>query len=410
MALSGEVGIGGSKNASLPIIAAALLAAQGQTRLIGVPRISDVEVMCDILRGLGVEVVWIGDVLNIDASGLYGWIVDSDLGQRIRASTYLFGALMARTGQAKVPYPGGDRIGVRPIDFHLAGLRAMGARIVTESGCLTGTGQLSEASIYLERPSVGATIHLMIAAALGSDGHATILSNAAMEPEIMDVARFLSAMGARIYGAGTATIKVVAVQRLTGATCEVIPDRLEAGTFLMCAAASGGDITVSGVIAEHLTAVIAKLQQMGVRLDVYGDSVRARAEGRLNATDVLAEEYPGFPTDLQPCIAALLTTAQGDSLVTDLIHADRFQYTDEFLRMGGDVKVSASSVRIHGVSALTSAEVTANDIRGGAALVLASLAAHGRSTIYGVHHLDRGYAGLIDKLMGLGARIDEIDI
>jgi len=410
MALSGEVGIGGSKNASLPIIAAALLAAQGQTRLIGVPRISDVEVMCDILRGLGVEVVWIGDVLNIDASGLYGWIVDSDLGQRIRASTYLFGALMARTGQAKVPYPGGDRIGVRPIDFHLAGLRAMGARIVTESGCLTGTGQLSEASIYLERPSVGATIHLMIAAALGSDGHATILSNAAMEPEIMDVARFLSAMGARIYGAGTATIKVVAVQRLTGATCEVIPDRLEAGTFLMCAAARGGDITVSGVIAEHLTAVIAKLQQMGVRLDVYGDSVRARAEGRLNATDVLAEEYPGFPTDLQPCIAALLTTAQGDSLVTDLIHADRFQYTDEFLRMGGDVKVSASSVRIHGVSALTSAEVTANDIRGGAALVLASLAAHGRSTIYGVHHLDRGYAGLIDKLMGLGARIDEIDI
>jgi UDP-N-acetylglucosamine 1-carboxyvinyltransferase len=408
--LCGEVAIGGSKNASLPIIAAALLATEGQTRLIGVPHISDVEVMCDILQGLGARVRWHGDALDIDATGLYGAEVDSELGQRIRASTYLFGVLLARFGEAKVPYPGGDRIGVRPIDFHLAGLRAMGAEVSTEAGCLVGVGRLSEASIYLERPSVGATIHLMMAAALGKDSQTTTLSNAAMDPEIMDVARFLSAMGARIYGAGTSTIKVVAVRKLTGATYEVIPDRLEAGTFLMSAAASRGDITVTGVISEHLTAVIAKLQQMGVRMEVLGDSIRARVDRRLSATDVLAEEYPGFPTDLQPCIAALLVTASGDSMVTDLVWTDRFQYTDEFVRMGGQVKVVGSSVRIQGVSGLSPAEVTANDIRGGAALVLASLGAQGKSTIYGVHHLDRGYAGLIDKLMGLGARIDELEL
>ena len=366
--------------------------------------------MCDILRGLGAQVAWNGDVLDISCRQIRSTEVDAELGQKIRASTYLFGALLARLGEAKVPYPGGDRIGARPIDFHLAGLRSMGVYITTESGCLVGKGRPQESSFYLERPSVGATINLMMAATLGHDHHTTTLSNASMEPEILDVARFLSAMGARIYGAGTPTIKVVAVSHLTGATYEVIPDRLEAGTFLMTAAASGGDVTVTGVISEHLTAVVAKLQQMGVVVEVFGDSIRARARGRLRATDVLAEEYPGFPTDLQPCIAALLTTADGESLVTDLVWTDRFQYTDEFLRMGGQVKVTGSSVRIHGVSQLTSAEVTANEIRGGAALVLASLGARGTSTIYGVHHLDRGYAGLIDKLIGLGAHIDELPI
>jgi UDP-N-acetylglucosamine 1-carboxyvinyltransferase len=406
--LCGEVSIGGSKNASLPIIAAAVLAQDGQTRLLGIPRISDVEVMCDILRGLGAKVSWQGDALDIDASQVSSATVDLELGQKIRASTYLFGTLLARQGEAKVPYPGGDRIGSRPIDFHLAGLRAMGAQIMTEAGCLIGRGRPGDASIYLERPSVGATIHLMMAAALAQANQTMTLSNAAMDPEILDVARFLSAMGARIYGAGTPTIKVVAVPRLTGTTYEVIPDRLEAGTFLMCAAASLGDITVTGVIAEHLTAVSAKLQQMGVTVDVFGDSIRARAGDRLRAIDVLAEEYPGFPTDLQPCIAALLTTAAGEGMVTDLVWTDRFQYTEEFLRMGAQVKVVGSSVRIQGVSQLSAAEVTANDIRGGAALVLASLRAGGTTTIFGVHHLDRGYAGLIDKLMGLGAHIDEI--
>ncbi len=405
--LHGEVGISGSKNASLPIFVATLLAEQGQTRLLGVPQISDVEVLCDIFRGLGAKVSWRGDVIDIDTTTLTNHNVEQELGQKLRASTYLFGALLARTGQAKVPYPGGDRIGSRPIDFHIAGLRAMGAEVYTEGGFLVGSGRLQEASIYLERPSVGATIHLMMAATLGRDTVTTI-ANCAMEPEVIDVARFLSAMGAKIYGAGTKTLKIMAVKRLHAATYEVIPDRLEAGTFLMAAGQTNGRIAVSGVIPEHLTAVIAKLRQMGVTVDIFGDAIEARNEGgMLRATDVMAEEYPGFPTDLQPCIAALLASARGDSLVTDLVWADRFQYVDELLRMGGQIKVAGSGVRIQGVPRLTAAEVCANDIRGGAALVLAALRAEGTTRIYGMHHLDRGYAGLIEKLVELGADIEE---
>ncbi len=405
--LYGEVSVDGSKNASLPIFVASLLAEQGQTRLLGVPRISDVEVLCDILRELGAKVAWHGDAIDIDATALTSCDVDQELGQKIRASTYLFGALLARTGEAKVPYPGGDRIGSRPIDFHIAGLRTMGAEVYTEGGFLVGSGRLGEAAIYLERPSVGATIHLMMAASLGQDTVTTI-TNCAMDPEVIDVARFLSAMGAKIYGAGTKTVKIMAVKRLRAVTYEVIPDRLEAGTFLMASGQTNGSITVRGVIPEHLTAVIAKLRQMGVTVDILGDSIAVRAGGPLRATDVMAEEYPGFPTDLQPCIAALLASARGESLVTDLVWTDRFQYVDELVRMGSQIKVGGSGVRIQGVQRLTAAEVTANDIRGGAALVLAALRAEdGMTRIHGIHHLDRGYAGLIEKLVDLGADIEE---
>lgn len=404
--LRGEVAIGGAKNASLPVIAASILASEGVTTLFGVPHISDVDVMCDLIRLLGVEAEWHGERLVIDASRLTGCVVDPELGQRIRASTYLFGALLGRVGEASVPYPGGDRIGSRPIDFHIAGLRAMEAEIHTEGGRLQGEGHLVGASIYLERPSVGATIHLMIAASR-AEGTMT-LYNCAMEPEVIDVARFLTAMGAKIYGAGTTTIKVTGVRRLVGTRYEMIPDRLEAGTFLMTGPATHGDITVTGAIPEHLTAVVVKLRQMGATVDILGDSIRARASGRLKGVDVIAEEYPGFPTDLQPCIAGLLVTAEGDSLVTDMVWADRFQYADELLRMGARLKVTGSSVRIQGVARLSAAEVAANDIRGGAALILAALGAEGISTIFGIHHLDRGYDGLIDKLMALGADITEI--
>ncbi len=409
-ALAGDVAVEGSKNSALPIIVAAALAADGTTVLENVPRYTDILDLCEILRDLGVGVEWqASNRLAIDARELNGYQARYDLAKKLRGSTYLVGLLLARLGQADVAFPGGCQIGSRPVNFHIQGFQALGADMRLEHGSIQGTveGRLTGTRVYIERASFGTTLNLMIAGSLAEG--TTILENAAMEPEIVDVANFLNAMGGRVRGAGTNLVRVEGVSRLKGTRHEIIPDRLEAGTYLLAGAITGGVVTVGNVIPEHLRTVLLKLSQAGAQIEEDMDWIRIISPPRLKAVDIETLPHPGFPTDLHPQMVSMLAVADGVAVVQETVFENRFGYTHELVRLGADIKADRETAIIRGADRLTGAPVEAQDIRGGAALVLAALRAEGATQVDGVEYIDRGYHGMEAKLASLGAIIERRD-
>lgn len=404
--LAGEVAIEGSKNSALPIITAAALAAEGVTVLENVPRYTDILDLCEILRQLGAAVEWDSATrLRIDAQGIQHYEAPYELARKLRGSTYVVGLLLARLGKANVAFPGGCQIGSRPVNFHVRGFEALGARMGLEHGSIIGEvdGRLIGTRIYIERASFGTTINLMIAGSLARG--TTILENAAMEPEIVDMANFLNAMGARVRGAGTNLIRIAGVTSLRGAHHEIIPDRLEAGTYLIAAAITGGVVTVTNVIPEHLRTVLLKLEQAGAEVEEDMDWIRLSIGKRPLAVDIETLPYPGFPTDLHPQMVSLLSVADGVAVVQETVFENRFGYTHDLVRLGANIKVEHETAIVRGVDALTAAPVEAQDIRGGAALVLAALGAEGTTVVDRVEYIDRGYHAIEKKLAQLGAKI-----
>ncbi|PSR20446.1 MAG: UDP-N-acetylglucosamine 1-carboxyvinyltransferase [Sulfobacillus acidophilus] len=405
-ALAGDVLIDGSKNSALPIIVAAALAEDGISVLENVPRYTDILDLCQILRDLGASVEWLTDrQLAIDAQNLITHQARYDLARKLRGSTYLVGLLLARLGRADVAFPGGCQIGSRPVNFHIQGFQALGADMRLEHGSIQGSvaGRLQGSRIYVERASFGTTLNLMIAGSLAQG--TTVLENAAMEPEIVDVANFLNAMGARVRGAGTNLVRIEGVERLTGTHHEIIPDRLEAGTYLIAGAITRGAVTVANVIPEHLNTVLLKLSQAGAKIEADMDWIRIMATKRLSAVDIETLPHPGFPTDLHPQMVSLLAVCDGVSVVQETVFENRFGYTHDLSRLGADVKVDRETAIVRGVNRLTGAPVQAQDIRGGAALVLAALKAEGTTIVDGVESIDRGYQALEEKMAALGAVI-----
>ncbi len=405
--LHGTVRIPGAKNAALPILAASLLTPD-QCVIRGLPALTDIDVMLSIISTLGAEVKGQGGVAYIRAEPLVSQDVPETLMREMRSSIIVMGALLARFGYTKVSYPGGCAIGSRPIDLHLKGLRELGAEIEEKHGFIKAQAKgLRGATIHLDYPSVGATENLMMAATLAKGQ--TILSNAAKEPEIIDLQNFLNVMGANVKGAGTDVIRIEGVDALNGADYTIIPDRIVAGTYLLAGAITGGEVKVSNVIPEHLESLLAKLREMGACVKVEDDSILLKAKDRLVAIESLRTlPYPGFPTDLQAPMMALLCLAKGTSIVTETVFESRFKHVDELRRMGANIKVNDRTAVIKGVPALTSAQVSASDLRAGAALVLAALAADDITVIEDVHHIDRGYERLEDYLRALGARVERI--
>ncbi|MGE5591173.1 MAG: UDP-N-acetylglucosamine 1-carboxyvinyltransferase [Bacillota bacterium] len=411
--LEGRVAIGGAKNSALPLITAALLARQGETVLENVPHHADVLDLCQIARDLGAEADFLDPhTLRIRAGHLSGHVAPYRLARKLRGSTYLVGALLTRLGRAEVALPGGCLIGSRPVDFHIKGLTALGAQVGVERGCLvgevapaerSGPPRLTGARLYIDRASFGTTLNMMLAASLAQS--TTILENAAHEPEVVDVANFLNRMGARVRGAGTSVIRIDGVQSLTGAPHEVIPDRLEAGTFLLAGAISGGTVEVTGVISEHLHAVMTKLREAGAQMEDDNDAVAVFAPRRLQALTVETQVYPGFPTDLQSPFLACMTVADGVSVMHETIFENRFGCSAELTRLGAAIKVDGDRAIVRGVQGLTGAPVEAGDIRGGVALVLAGLAAQGETEVARAELIDRGYERLEEKLAAMGAEI-----
>lgn len=391
----------------MAVLPAALL-ADGPVRLDNLPQILDVAVMVELLRTLGARVQADGaGTLWVDGAGTGAAIADARWAGRLRASYYLLGALLSRHGEADVPLPGGCDIGLRPIDQHLKGFAAMGAEVRIAHGMVSlRARQLRGAHIYLDVTSVGATINLMLAAARAQG--VTVIENAAKEPHVVDVATQLLAMGASIIGAGTDVIKVRGVQRLHGCTHAIIPDEIEASTYLIAATATGGDVVVENLIPRHLEPVIAKLAEAGAVLEEGGDWVRVRGPRRCSAVHVKTQPYPGFPTDAQQPMTSLLTTALGTSTVTETIWDGRFRFVDELLRMGARVTVAGRTAVIESVTQLTGASVTATELRGAAALLLAGLMAQGASTLDAGQTLDRGYEAVEQKLAGLGADVQRL--
>ncbi|HEY9638518.1 MAG TPA: UDP-N-acetylglucosamine 1-carboxyvinyltransferase [Coleofasciculaceae cyanobacterium] len=405
--LQGNVKISGAKNSALAIMAGALLCPE-DCRLRNVPSLVDITRMSQILSALGVKLERCGDTLDINASHLEQSKAPYELVSQLRASFFVIGPLLARLGVARVPLPGGCAIGARPVDLHVRGLREMGAEVHIEHGTvhayLTGSRRkLRGAKIYLSYPSVGATETLMMAATL-AEGETTI-ENAAQEPEVADLANFCIAMGAKIRGAGTNTIIISGVPSLHSVDYSIIPDRIEAGTFLVAGAITHSEITVSPVVPEHLTAVIAKLREIGAKVIAEEPNRLRIVPDRLRATDIETLPYPGFPTDMQAPFMALLTKSEGDSVITETVFENRLGHVAELNRMGADIRVKGGNAIIRGVPILSGAPVVATDLRASAALVLAALAADGKTTIQGLHHLDRGYDNLEGKLQQLGAKL-----
>ncbi len=406
--LKGSVEISGAKNSALAIIVAAALATEGESVLENIPHGSDVGTVCEILRDLGAE-VWFDDdnKFHILGQNLYKHQASYDLVRKMRASFYSAGLLLARLGKAEVPLPGGCAIGSRPVDFHIKGFTQMGAEVAIEHGYMKAKAKnLKGAQIYVNRASVGTTINLMIAASLAEG--TTILENAAKEPEVVDVAIFLNGMGARVRGAGTEVIRIEGVDKLRGIEYSIIPDRIEAGTFLFAAAITGGDVLLKSVVAEHLRVPIVKLEEAGVTITRGDNNLRVQAPNRLKPVDVETMPYPGFPTDLQQPLVAAMCLADGTSVVRETIF-DRFRYVDELRRMGADIKTDQGTAIIRGVPSLTSAPVEITDLRAGAALAIAGLAAEGRTELNGVEILERGYEFFADKLRQLGAKVYKED-
>jgi len=409
--LHGDVPISGAKNAALPAVVAAALASDGESVIENVPQHTDVLDLLAILEELGVQAAFTGPkTLSIAASELRNHRAPYAPASRLRASTYIAGLLLARLGRAEVALPGGDDIGARPVDFHLRGLRALGADVGVVHGAIEGEARqgLQGAQFFVDRQSVGTTCNLMIAASLAQG--TTVLQNAAREPEVVDLANLLNAMGGRVLGAGTGSIRIEGVAALHGARHEIIPDRIEAGTFLLAAAATGGRVTVHAVIPEHLQALLEKLRMCGIRVRRTADAVTVDAPARLRALDARTEPYPGFPTDLQPQIVAVLARADGVSVIEETVFENRLGYTNDLVRLGAEIRIIGQNTAIvTGVETLSGAPVEAVDIRAGAALIIAGLAADGRTEVAGVRHIARGYEDLEGKLRHLGAHISLVD-
>ncbi len=405
--LRGSVEVSGSKNAALALMAGSLL-IEGEVLLHNVPRIEDVNTMRTLLEGLGVRSEWWGSSVYLDTRELTSAEPDPKLVNRMRASFYIFGPLLARLGYARMPHPGGCQIGSRPVNFHLNGLRALGAEIREEERLyIARANGLRGARIYLDVPSAGATQQLMTTAVYAQG--LTIIENAAIEPEVVNLANFLNSAGARIEGAGTSTLYIEGVPKLRPAVeYTVIPDRLEAGTFAIAGAITRGEVVIERVIPEHLHSLLSKLSESGVQVQETETTIAVRARDPLSAVDIRTLPYPGFPTDLQQPMCAYLALAQGASVVHETIYENRIQHVPELQRMGADIMVEGRTILIRGVARLRGARVKAADLRGGAALVLAALAAEGTSHVEEVYHIDRGYERLEEKLKGLGAQIERI--
>jgi UDP-N-acetylglucosamine 1-carboxyvinyltransferase len=406
--LSGRVRVEGAKNACLPIIAASLLTGE-RVVLHDIPPLDDVHTMCRVLNALGADTEYYPEEkkLIIHAEELLDAEAPYDLVRKMRASFLVIGPLLTRTGRARVSLPGGCAIGIRPIDLHLKGLKAMGSEVIIGHGFIeTVASRLLGERIYLDFPSVGATENIMMAAALAEG--TTVIENAAEEPEVVDLARFINAMGGRVAGAGTDTIRIHGVSRLHGTEYTVIPDRIEAGTYMLAAAITGSMITVENVIPAHLTPLIAKLKEAGCEVAEEEALIHIRREGPVRAVDVKTLPYPGFPTDLQSPIMALLTLASGTSVITETVFENRFMHVDELRRMGACIKTEGHTAVVSGRLQLCGAPVKATDLRAGAALALAGLAASGTTQISHIHHIDRGYWQFTEKLAALGAHINRI--
>ena len=406
--LHGEVEISGAKNAAVAILPAALL-VDGVCRIENVPNISDVTLILGILRDLGASVRVINKTtVELDCSKVNKQNVPYELARQIRASYYLIGALLGRFGKAEVPPPGGCDLGVRPIDQHLKGFSALGSEIQIENGYIYAVapqGRLQGAPVYLDVVSVGATMNIMLAAVL-ADGM-TVIEPAAKEPHIVDLANFLNSMGADIMGAGTDVIKIRGVKSLHGGSYSIIPDQIEAGTFMAAVAAAGGEVRINNIIPKHMDCITAKLVEMGVQVEEDGDALIVRREGKLTRTNVKTMPYPGFPTDMHSQIAVALCLAEGTSIITEGIWDNRWRYVDELRRMGANIQVDGKVAVVEGVKHLTGAPVCATDLRAGAAMVVAGLAAHGTTEIEQIHYIARGYDNIVAKLSKLGADIQE---
>lgn len=402
--LTGKVRVSGAKNASLVIIAASVM-AHGRTILENVPKIKDVEVLLDILKHQGVRVNWAPDgTLEIEAPDDIIPETPYELSKKLRASNLLLGSLLGRKGEARICLPGGCDIGSRPMDLHMKGLQALGAKVSLEHGFIEASAvSLQGARVYLDFPSVGATENIMMLASK-TPGQ-TIIENAAKEPEIVDLANFLNAMGARIRGAGTDLIRIEGTDCLTATRYAVIPDRIEAGTFMVAAAITGGDILVENVIPTHLHPIKAKLEETGAEIIQEGDGIRVRGTGRILPVDIKTLPYPGFPTDMQSQMMALLSIADGTSVIVENVFENRFQMVDEIKRMGAKIKVEGHTAVVEGVERLHGARVKATDLRAGAALILAALAAEGVTEIECAHYIYRGYENITGKLEALGTKI-----
>ena len=409
--LFGEVTVSGAKNAAVAIIPAALL-VDGVCRIENIPQISDVTLFFSILEELGAKVrVLNRHAIEIDCHAIHSTRPSYDLARRIRASYYLLGALLGRFGQATVAMPGGCNFGVRPIDQHIKGFTTMGAEVSVEGGFIhtaAKNGRLTGAPVYLDVVSVGATMNIMMAATL-ADGVTTI-ENAAKEPHIVDLANFLNSMGADIKGAGTDSIKIRGVERLTGGSYGIIPDQIEAGTYMAAVAATGGELLLKNVIPKHMDCISAKLMEMGVTVEEEDDTLLIRRTGPLLKANVKTLPYPGFPTDMQPQITAVLALAEGTSLVTEGVYgANRFKYVDELKRLGAHIQVDGKVAVVEGVQQLVGAPIQACDLRAGAALVIAGLAAQGTTELSHVQYIERGYEDLVGKLRAVGADISLLD-
>ena len=407
--LYGEVEISGAKNAAVAIIPASLL-VNGVCRIENLPHISDTDMLLTIISNLGAKIDFINNsTIDIDCTNVHFSDAPYELMRKIRASYYLVGAMLGRFGEAKTTMPGGCNFGVRPIDQHIKGMEALGATVSIKNGYIIAKaddGRLHGSVVYLDKVSVGATMNIILAAVLASGR--TIIENAAREPHIVDLANFLNSMGADIRGAGTDTIKINGVDSLHGGSYAVIPDQIEAGTYMVAAAATGGEVLIKNIIPKHLECISEKLRETGTIVQEYDDSILVKSNGHLRAVNVKTLPYPGFPTDMQPQMSALLTGSEGVSIITEGIYDNRFKYVAELKKMGAEINVDGKTAIITGPTELSGSHVLACDLRAGAAMVIAGLKASGTTVIEEVHYIERGYENFVDKLKSLGADI-EID-
>jgi UDP-N-acetylglucosamine 1-carboxyvinyltransferase len=405
--LKGRVKVSGAKNAVLPIIAGSLL-TEGKIKLLDVPDLEDVRTVSEVIETLGAKTSFKNSTIDIETSNIIATEAPYELVKKMRASFLVMGPLLARTGRAKISLPGGCAIGSRPIDLHLKGFSALGAEIVMGHGYVEAVAQkLRGNRVYLDFPSVGATENIMMAAVLAEG--TTIIENAAEEPEIVDLANFLNSMGAIIKGAGTDTIKITGVKELNGTDHIVIPDRIEAGTYMVAAAMTGGDVTVENVVFDHLKPVVAKLKEAGVAVEENGSSIRVVAPNGLNPIDIKTLPYPGFPTDMQAQMMAMLSVATGTSVIIETVFENRFMHVDELCRMGAKIRIAGKTAVVEGVKTLTGAPVKATDLRAGAALIMAGLMAYGQTEISQISHIDRGYEKVEEKFNSLGANLRRVE-
>lgn len=408
--LKGTVSINGAKNAAVAILPATVL-INGKCRIENLPNISDIKLCCDILKSIGAEITFLSpNEVEIDSSKINKTSIAPDITRKFRASYYFIGSLLSRFHAASVGSPGGCNLGTRPIDQHIKGFEALGAVVDTEGGTISASGDnLSGGSVYFDIVSVGATINVMLAATL-CDG-VTVIENAAKEPHVVDVANFLNTMGANIRGAGTDIIKITGVKELKGgSTYSIVPDQIEAGTFMIAAAVTRGDITITNCISKHLDPISAKLQEMGVIVEENddGDALRIYCDKRTKKASIKTMPYPGFPTDMQPQFGVLLSLSEGTGYITEGIWDSRFQYTYELNKMGANITVNGKTAVFEGVESLSGCQVSSSDLRAGAALILAGLAAKGTTEVYGIEHIDRGYEHIEKRFKNLGANIERV--